>query len=214
MLYAPRTRGTVPLVFWICSSRDQGLRTSFRVMGIVGDHTMHIFSTNIPTFHSWYRRYVLITNEFHEFYWSTILGTSDDGKAPYGLKSMHIFIMSKIRHSHRQYEMRKWRGTKYGLNWAKVWPAIHITLAGWPCVGAFLKTILSTCPAEAMLKLSIVQRLCKEETWLPGQVAWLADLASGPHVPNLRPEHCLTPKINTTMLVLAESVKRVRFSPL
>jgi hypothetical protein len=33
----------------------------------VGGHKMHIFTANIPTFHSRYRRYVLITNEFHEF---------------------------------------------------------------------------------------------------------------------------------------------------
>jgi hypothetical protein len=36
----------------------------------------------------------------------TISGTSDDGKAPYGPKSMHIFNMSKITHSHREYDMR------------------------------------------------------------------------------------------------------------
>jgi hypothetical protein len=93
-----------------------------------------------------------------------------------------------------------------------VWTAGHITLAGWPCVGAFPKTILSTCPAEVVLKVSIAHRRCKEETWLPGQFAWLAGLTSGPHVPNLRPEHCLTPPVNTTVLLLAESVKKVRFS--
>jgi hypothetical protein len=32
-----------------------------------GSHKMHIFTANIPTFHSRYRIYVLITNEFHEF---------------------------------------------------------------------------------------------------------------------------------------------------
>jgi hypothetical protein len=126
---------------------------------------------------------------------------------------MHIFIMSKIMHSHRKYNMRKWRGTKHGLNRAKVWPVGHITLAGRPCVRAFLKTILSTCPAEAVLKVSNAQRWCKEETWLPGQVAWLVSLTSGPHTANHRPEHRLTPLINTTMLPLAESVKKVRFSP-
>jgi hypothetical protein len=40
-----------------------------------------------------------------------------------------------------------------------------------------------------------------------------AGLTSGPHVPNLRPEHHLTPPINTAVLPLAESVKIVRFSP-
>jgi hypothetical protein len=34
----------------------------------VGGHKMHIFTANIPTFHARYRRYVPITNEFHEFY--------------------------------------------------------------------------------------------------------------------------------------------------
>jgi hypothetical protein len=92
----------------------------------VWHHKMHIFTTNIPTFHSRYRRYVFITNKFHEFCWSTISGTSDDEKAPYGPKSMHIFIMSKIRHSHRKYDTRKWCGIKHGLNRAKVWPAGHL----------------------------------------------------------------------------------------
>jgi hypothetical protein len=77
-----------------------------------GGHKMHIFTTNIPTFYSRYRRYVLIINEFHEFCWSTISGTLDDGKQPYGKKSVHIFIMSKLRHSHRKYDTRKWCGTK------------------------------------------------------------------------------------------------------
>jgi hypothetical protein len=35
--------------------------------GGVGGHKMHIFTANIPTFHTKYRRYVPITNEFHEF---------------------------------------------------------------------------------------------------------------------------------------------------
>jgi hypothetical protein len=52
-----------------------------------------------------------------------------------------------------------------------------------------------------------------EETCLPSQVAWPAGLTSGPHATNLYPEHRLTP-INTTVLPLTESVKRVRFSPL
>jgi hypothetical protein len=95
-----------------------------------------------------------------------------------------------------------------------VWPAGHITLANWPCVGTFLETILSMCPEEAVLKVSNAQRWWKEETWLPGQVAWPASLTSGPHVSNLRPEHRLNPPINTPVLPLAEGVKRVRFSPL
>jgi hypothetical protein len=38
------------------------------VWGGVGSHKMHIFTANISTFHSRYRRLVFITNEFHEFY--------------------------------------------------------------------------------------------------------------------------------------------------
>jgi hypothetical protein len=34
------------------------------------------------------------------------------------------------------------------------------------------------------------------------------------HTPNLPPQHRLTPPLNTMVLPLAESVKRVRFSPL
>jgi hypothetical protein len=157
---------------------------------------------------------VSITNEFYEFCWSTIWRTSDDEEAPYGWKSMHIFIMSKMRHSYRQYDMRKWCGTKHGLNRPKVWPAGHITLVGRPCVDAFSKTILSTCPAEAVFKVSNAQRQCKEETWLPGQVAWPVSLTSGLHALNPQPLHCHTPPINTMVLPLAECVKRVRFSPL
>jgi hypothetical protein len=75
---------------------------------------MHIFTANIPIFHSRYRRQVLITNEFHKFFRSTISGTSDDGydmssmsfvDRPYGPKSIHILIMSKISGVHRQYDM-------------------------------------------------------------------------------------------------------------
>jgi hypothetical protein len=36
-------------------------------------------------------------------------------------------------------------------------------VAGRPCIGAFPKTILSMCPAEAVLKVSNAQRRCKEE---------------------------------------------------
>jgi hypothetical protein len=69
---------------------------------------------------------------------------------------------------------------KARANRANVWPDGHITLDGRPCVGAFQKTILSTCSVEAVLKVSNAQRRCKEETWLPGEVAWLASLTSAP----------------------------------
>jgi hypothetical protein len=37
-------------------------------------------------------------------------------------------------------------------------------------------------------------------------------LTSGPRTPNLQPKHRLTPPINTLMLPLEESVKKVKFS--
>jgi hypothetical protein len=80
--------------------------------------------------------------------------------------------------------------------------------------GAFPKPVLSMCLAEVVLKVSNAQRQRKEETWLPGQVAWLAGLTSGPHTPNLQPEHRLTPPIKTMVVPPAKSVKKVRFSPL
>jgi hypothetical protein len=86
-------------------------------------------------------------------------------------------------------------------------------VASWPCVGALSKTVLSMYPGEAVLKVSNDKRRCKEETRPPDQVAWTAGLTSGPHAPNIQPQHCLTP-INTMVLAPSESVKKVRFSPL
>jgi hypothetical protein len=81
-----------------------------------------------------------------------------------------------------------------------VWSAGHITLAGRPYDGTFPEIVSSTCPEGAVLMLSNAQWRCKEETWLPGQVAWPVGLTSGAHTPNLWPEHCLNPPINTAVL--------------
>jgi hypothetical protein len=43
------------------------LRNEQNSMCVGGGHKMYIFTANIPTFHSIYRRYALITNEFYEF---------------------------------------------------------------------------------------------------------------------------------------------------
>jgi hypothetical protein len=96
--------------------------------------------------------------------------------------------------------------------WHKARAQLSQGVADRPCVGIFPKTVLSMCPEEAVLKVSNAQRRCKEETWPPNQVAWSAGLTSGPHAPNLRPKHHLTPLINTTVLPSAESVKKVRLS--
>jgi hypothetical protein len=37
------------------------------VWGSVGGHKMHIYTAKMLTFHVRYRRYVLVTNEFHKF---------------------------------------------------------------------------------------------------------------------------------------------------
>jgi hypothetical protein len=53
------------LIIFFCLGTSKTL--SVCVGGGVGGQKMHIFTTNIPKFHSRYRRYVPITNEFPEF---------------------------------------------------------------------------------------------------------------------------------------------------
>jgi hypothetical protein len=92
--------------------------------------------------------------------------------------------------------------------WHKAWAEPSQGVAGRPAASPAM------CPADAVLMVSNAQRRRKEETWPLSQVAWPTVLTSGPHVPNIQPQHCLTTPINTMVLPLAESVKRVRFSPL
>jgi hypothetical protein len=47
-------------------SGSKGVSSPY-ALAAIGGHKMHIFTANIPIFNSRYRRYVLITNEFHEF---------------------------------------------------------------------------------------------------------------------------------------------------
>jgi hypothetical protein len=157
---------------------------------------------------------VSITNEFHEFCSSIISGTSDDRKAPYGPKSMHIFIMSKIRHSHKQYDMRKWCGIKHRLNRAKVWSAGHITLASQPCVGTFLKPVFTTCQSKLIRGVSNVGKAVQG-----GNVATRPSCMSGRHIKWAPCAQSLatTPPYSSYKYhdaPLAKGVKRVRFSPL
>jgi hypothetical protein len=93
---------------------------------------------------------VLITNEFHEFYWSTITGTLDDEKTPYGPKSIHILIISKTRGVHGQYDTKRRRGTRPRPRWPKV------GLAGWPGPGVFPKTVFTTCQSKLVRVVSNV----------------------------------------------------------
>jgi hypothetical protein len=156
---------------------------------------------------------MLITNELHEFCWSTISGTSDDGKASYGPKSIHIFNMYKIRYSHREYDMRGWCGTKPEPNRAKVGATGPTSLpAGRPGVGAFSNFTLPTCQGRSVHGVSNAQSQCSHETWLPSHPSWPPDLTSGPLEPHFRPKHWLNLPINTPILLLTEGVKKVRFS--
>jgi hypothetical protein len=157
---------------------------------------------------------VPITNEFHEFCWFTISGTSDDGKASYGPKFIHIFIRSKTRSSHQQYDMRGWCGTKPGPSQAKVW------LAGpnpW-LVGHGLASFQNSSSAHVNLSRQegypMWERQCYHKACLPSQAKWPAGLTSGPTEPNLSPRHWLNPPINILLLLLAEGVEKVRFRTL
>jgi hypothetical protein len=170
----------------------------------------HIFTSIVPTFHSRYRRYVLITNEFHEFCRFTISGTSDDGKTSYGLKSMHIIIVSKIRHSHRQ--VRGWHGTMSGPNRAKVGLAGPTSLAGRPGFGIFFENHF----------IHVSREVGGVGQWRPKSVKaekvdWLATCTAGrPSAPNrlkLMVEILLTfYKYPHPISPRHRSVKKVRFS--
>jgi hypothetical protein len=187
-------------------------KTLSMCVGGVGSHKMHIFTVNIPTFHSRYERKVLITNEFHEFCWSTISGISDDRKTSYRQKSMHIFNMSKIRHSHNEYDTRGWCGTKPKPNWAKVGRTGPTSLAGPSGVGAFSNSTLPMCQGRSVHGVSNAQSRCGHKTWPPDHPSRLGGLTSGPPEPHFRPKHRLNPIINTPILLLTESAKKVRFS--
>jgi hypothetical protein len=120
---------------------------------------------------------VLITNEFHEFCWSTILWTSDNGKVLYGPKSIHILIMSKPRGVHRQYDMKGRCGTKPGPSWPNVGSAGPTPLASRPGPGTFPKTIFTTCQSKSVRGVSNVGNA----------VEWL-NLAVGPICMATRPD--------------------------
>jgi hypothetical protein len=155
---------------------------------------------------------VLITNEFHGFCWSTILGTSDDRKVSNRLKSMHIFNMSKIWHSHREYDTSGWYSTKLRPNWTKVGTTGPTSLAGRPAVGTFSNSALSTCQGRLVHGASNAQSRCGLETWPPSHPSWPADLTSGPLEPHFQPKHQLSPPINTSILLPAKGVNKVWFS--
>jgi hypothetical protein len=156
---------------------------------------------------------VHITYEFHEFCWFTISGTSDDGKASYGPKFKHILIMTKTRGSHRQYDMRGRRGTKPRPSRAKVLPAGPTPLVGRPRFGIFSKSAFNACQLKSTRRVSNVGKAVPTKK-PPNQVKWPTGLTCGPPKPKLRPRNRHNPPINTLLLLPAEGVKKVSFSPL
>jgi hypothetical protein len=149
---------------------------------------------------------MLITNEFHEFYWSTILETSDDGEASYGPKFMHIFNMFKLSHSHREYDTRGWCSIKSGPNRAKVGPASR------PGVGAFSNSALPTCQGRSVYGVSNAQSWCGHKLGCPPTLASRRPDKCPPPERHFQPKHRLNLPINTPVLLLAEGVRKVRFS--
>jgi hypothetical protein len=67
--------------------------------GGVGSHKMHIFAANIPTFHARYKDRCLLLTSSTSFLDILFQEYRMGGKASYGPKSIHIFIMSKTRGS-------------------------------------------------------------------------------------------------------------------
>jgi hypothetical protein len=109
---------------------------------------------------------------------------------------MHIFIRSKIRHSHRQYDTRRRRGTKPGTNRAKGWPVGHLLRRAtrvWHLFEIRLNHVYPTW-----------ERWCCHKASLPDQVKWPADLTSGPPEPQFQPRHQLKRPINTVLLLSVE----------
>jgi hypothetical protein len=84
--------------------------------------------------------------------------------------------------------------------WHKAQAQSNQGVAGQPCVGTFPKIVFTAYQSKSVRGVSNVGRQCKEETWLPGQVAWPTGLSSGPHAPNLRTQHHLIPPINMIVL--------------
>jgi hypothetical protein len=105
---------------------------------------------------------VLITNEFHEFCWSTISWTSNDRKEPYGPKSIRILIISKIRGFYGQYDTKGRHGIGPKPSWIKVRPVGPTPLASRPVPSAFLETVVTTCQSKSVSGVSNVAKMVEQ----------------------------------------------------
>jgi hypothetical protein len=82
---------------------------------------------------------------------------------------MHIFIMSKMRHSHRQYETRGRCGTKPGPSRGKLVPAAPTFLASRLEFGVFSKTVSYTCQGRSVMPKVGAARILGRPTTLASQ---------------------------------------------
>jgi hypothetical protein len=120
--------------------------------------------------------------------------------------------MFKTKGVHEQYDTKERRGTMPGPSRPKLGPAGPTPLADRPGPGAFLESIFTICQSMSVRGVSNVGKaveqlnLSARPSCMVGQPNKWASRA------NLRPQHCLTPPINTKMLPLVESVKKVWFS--
>jgi hypothetical protein len=132
-------------------------------------------------------------------------GTSDDEKALYGPKFIHILIMSKIRGVHGQYDTKGRRGTRLGPSQPKVGPAGQVLLH-------LQKTVFTTCQSKSIRGVSNVEKaverlnLAARPSCMVGQPdKWISRAQSSvraPHYSSYKYPHA----------PLEESVKKVRFS--
>jgi hypothetical protein len=83
-------------------------------------------------------------------------GKSDDRKAPYGPKSIHILIMSKTRGVHGQYDTKGRRGTKLGPSQPKVGSTGPTPLASQTGPSVFPKTVFTMCQSKSVRGVSNV----------------------------------------------------------
>jgi hypothetical protein len=93
-----------------------------------------------------------------------------------------------------------------------VGPAGHTPLAGRPGPGVFPKIVLIMCQSQSVRGVSNVRKAV-EQLIVAARPSFMAGWPDK-WASRVRPEHRLTPPINTPVLPLTESVKKVRFNPL
>jgi hypothetical protein len=115
-------------------------------VGGVGCHKIHIFTANIHFTQDIENKCLLLTSSTSfvdlPFQEHQVI------KASYGPKSIHIFIMSKSKGHHKQYDMRGQRGQSG---------------AGRPRFGVFSKSTFTTCQAKSARRESKVGKTVQQQ---------------------------------------------------